>query len=113
MNVTFKESLPPSKTSPFIDDDLVESQVIESQENLDNDKEDELLNKEIVNIKESKSHPLDSVIGKINERTLRSKIENQSNFFCFVSTIESKNINEAIKKWIMVHSYARRITPIC
>jgi hypothetical protein len=87
----------------LVDDELVESQVIENQDNLDNDKEDELLNKEVVNVKKSKSHPLDSVIEKINERTLRSKVQSQSNFFCFVSTIEPKNINEAIKdeSWVI------------
>lgn len=111
LNVTFDESPPPSKTSPFVDDDLVESQAIESQEILGNDREDELLNKELVNVKESKSHPLDGVIGNINERTLRSKVQNESNYFCFVSTIEPKNINEAIKdeSWVI----ARRVKPIC
>ena len=46
---------------------------------------------------------LDNVIGKINERTLRSKAQNESNDFCFVSTIEPKNINEALKdeSWVM------------
>lgn len=104
LNVTVDESPPPSKTSPLVDDDLVESQAIECQEILGNDKEDELLNKELVNVKESKSHPLDGVIGNINERTLRSKVQNESNYFCFVSTIEPKNINEAIKdeSWVIV-----------
>jgi hypothetical protein len=103
LNETFDESPPPAKTSPLVYDDLVESQAIESQEILGNDKEDELLNKELVNVKESKSHPLDSVIGNINERTLRSKVQNESNYFCFVSTIEPKNINEAIKdeSWVI------------
>ena len=102
MNVTFDESPPPSKTSPLVDDDLVESQVI-NQNDLENDKEDELLNIEIVNIKDSKSHPLDSVIGKLNARTLRSKAQNESNYFCFISTIEPKNIKEAIsyESWII------------
>lgn len=102
LNVTFDESPPPSKTSPLVDDDLVESQVV-NQIDLENDKEDELLNREIINVKESKSHPLDSVIGKLNERTLRSKAQNESNYFCFISTIEPKNIKEAIsdKSWII------------
>ena len=55
LNVKFEESPPPSKTSPLVDDDLVESQAIENLENIDNDKEDELLNQEITNVKESKS----------------------------------------------------------
>nr|GEV15728.1 hypothetical protein [Tanacetum cinerariifolium] len=60
-------------------------------------KENEPLNKEIVNIKESKDHPIEIVIGNQNERTLRSQVQNQNNFFCFVSSIEPKNIKEAIK----------------
>ena len=72
----------------MVDDDLVESQAIEHLENIDNDKEDELLNQEIINVKESKSHPLDSVIGNINERTLRSKVQSESNFNCWYETKE-------------------------
>ncbi|GKE12015.1 retrovirus-related pol polyprotein from transposon TNT 1-94 [Tanacetum coccineum] len=37
------------------------------------------------------------VIGNLNERTLRSQVQNQSNFFCFVSSVEPKSIKEAIK----------------
>ncbi|GJX95560.1 retrovirus-related pol polyprotein from transposon TNT 1-94 [Tanacetum coccineum] len=37
------------------------------------------------------------VIGNLNERTLRSQVQNQSNFFCFVSFVEPKSIKEAIK----------------
>ena len=103
LNITFDESPPPSKTSPLVDDDLVESQAMDDQVIIEDDKEEEPTNKQIVNVKESKSHPLDNVIGKINERTLRSKAQNESNDFCFVSTIEPKNINEAIKdeSWII------------
>ncbi|GKE21974.1 hypothetical protein Tco_1433486, partial [Tanacetum coccineum] len=62
LNVRFEES-PPPKSSPLVDDDIIESQVIEKQiEDID-DKENEPLNKEIVNIKESKDHPIETVIG--------------------------------------------------
>ena len=103
LNITFDESPPPSKTSPLVDDDLVESQAMNDQVIIEDDKEEEPTNKQIVDVKESKSHPLENVIGKINERTLRSKAQNESNDFCFVSTIEPKNINEAIKdeSWII------------
>ncbi|GKA00377.1 retrovirus-related pol polyprotein from transposon TNT 1-94 [Tanacetum coccineum] len=39
----------------------------------------------------------------LNERTLRSHVQNQSNFFCFVSSVEPKNIKEAIQdeSWTM------------
>ncbi|GJX24679.1 retrovirus-related pol polyprotein from transposon TNT 1-94 [Tanacetum coccineum] len=106
LNVTFDETPPPSKTSPLVDDDLDEEEAIKITEkkNLENDIEDETLEiDEIVNIKESRNHPLENVIGNLNQRTLRSQAQNQSNFFCFISTIEPKNVNEALgdESWIV------------
>ncbi|GKB87618.1 retrovirus-related pol polyprotein from transposon TNT 1-94 [Tanacetum coccineum] len=77
LNVRFDES-PPPKSSPLIDDDIIESQIIENQIEDIEIKENKPLNKEIVNIKESKDHPIDSVI-------------------------EPKNVKEAIqdKSWTM------------
>ncbi|GKB31603.1 retrovirus-related pol polyprotein from transposon TNT 1-94 [Tanacetum coccineum] len=72
------------------------------KKNLENVVEDKTLEiDEIVNIKDSSNHPLENVIGNLNQRTLRSQAQNQSNFFCFISTIEPKNVNEALreKKW--------------
>ncbi|GJV11122.1 hypothetical protein Tco_1352663 [Tanacetum coccineum] len=66
LNVTFDETPSPPKTSPLEDDDLVEEEAIEvsKTKTLGNDIEDESLeNNEIINIKESKSHPLENVIG--------------------------------------------------
>ncbi|GJV04586.1 retrovirus-related pol polyprotein from transposon TNT 1-94 [Tanacetum coccineum] len=106
LNMTFDETPPPSKTSPLVDDDLDEEEAIKVTEkkNLENDIEDETLEiDEIVNIKESRNHPLENVIGNLNQRTLRSQAQNQSNFFCFISTIEPKNVNEALTddSWIV------------
>ncbi|GJR94049.1 retrovirus-related pol polyprotein from transposon TNT 1-94 [Tanacetum coccineum] len=105
-NVTFDETSPPSKTSPLVDDDLDEEEAIREIEkkNLENVVEDETLEiDEIVNIKESRNHPLENVIGNLNQRTLRSQAQNQSNFYCFISTIEPKNVNEALgdESWIV------------
>ncbi|GKD67053.1 retrovirus-related pol polyprotein from transposon TNT 1-94, partial [Tanacetum coccineum] len=74
LNVTFDETPPSSKTSPLVDDDLDEEEAIKVTEkkNLENDIEDETLEiDEIVNIKESRNHPLENVIGNLNRRTLR------------------------------------------
>ncbi|GKC12429.1 retrovirus-related pol polyprotein from transposon TNT 1-94 [Tanacetum coccineum] len=106
LNVTFNETPPPPKTSPLEDDDLIKEEAIEVNKTkpLGNDLEDKSLeNDEIINIKESKSHPLDNVIGNLNQRTLRSQAQDKSNFFCFLSTIEPKNVNEALKdeSWVM------------
>ncbi|GJW14166.1 retrovirus-related pol polyprotein from transposon TNT 1-94 [Tanacetum coccineum] len=81
LNVAFDETPSPHKTSPLEDDDLVEEQAIEVSKTkpLGNDLEDKSLeNIEIINIKESKSHPLENVI-------------------------EPKNINEALKdeSWVI------------
>ncbi|GJV64005.1 hypothetical protein Tco_1474833 [Tanacetum coccineum] len=81
LNVTFDETPSPPKTSPLKDDDLVEEEAIEVSKTrtLGNDLEDKSLeNNEIINIKESKSHPLENVI-------------------------EPKNINEALKdeSWVI------------
>ncbi|GJW18077.1 retrovirus-related pol polyprotein from transposon TNT 1-94 [Tanacetum coccineum] len=106
LNVTFDETPPPSKTSPVVDDDLDEEEAIKVTEkkNLENDIVDETLeNDKIVNNKDSRNHPLENVIGNLNQRTLRSQAQNQSNFFCFISTIEPKNVNEALTddSWIV------------
>ncbi|GJY01641.1 zf-CCHC domain-containing protein [Tanacetum coccineum] len=64
LNVTFDEAPPPSKTSPLVDDDLDEEEEIKVTEkkNLENDIEDETLEiDEIVNIKESRNHPLEKL----------------------------------------------------
>ncbi|GJX83132.1 retrovirus-related pol polyprotein from transposon TNT 1-94 [Tanacetum coccineum] len=63
LNVKFDETPPPSKTSRLVDDDLDEEEAIKAAEkkNLENDIEDEALEiDEIVNIKESRNHPLEN-----------------------------------------------------
>ncbi|GJY97684.1 retrovirus-related pol polyprotein from transposon TNT 1-94 [Tanacetum coccineum] len=102
LNVKFDETPPPSSPS-LIDDDLLEVDIIENQNKDLEVKKNEPLNKQISNIKESKDHPLETVIGNLNQRTLRSQVQNQSNFFCFVSSVEPKNIKESIQdeSWTM------------
>ncbi|GJT13039.1 retrovirus-related pol polyprotein from transposon TNT 1-94 [Tanacetum coccineum] len=106
LNATLDETPPPFKTSPLVDDNLDEEAIkVTEKKNLENDIEDESLEiDEIVNIKESMNHPLENVIGNLNQRTLRSQAQNQSNFFYFISTIEPKNVNEALgdEIWIAV-----------
>ncbi|GKB11212.1 retrovirus-related pol polyprotein from transposon TNT 1-94 [Tanacetum coccineum] len=80
LNVTFNETPPPSKTSPLVDDVLDEEEAIKvtNKKNLENDIEDETLEiDEIVNIKEPKNHPLENVIGNLNQRKLVAQGYNQ------------------------------------
>ncbi|GJR60505.1 retrovirus-related pol polyprotein from transposon TNT 1-94 [Tanacetum coccineum] len=104
--VTFNETPPPPKTPPLEDDELVKEETIEVSKTKPkgNDLEDiSLENNQMANIKESKSHLLENVIGNLNQRTLKSQAQDKSKFFCFISTIEPKNINEALKDeiWVM------------
>ncbi|GJU79529.1 copia protein [Tanacetum coccineum] len=62
LNVKFDES-PPPKSPPLVDDDILENDIIENQDKDLEIKENEPLNKEITNIKHSKDHPLETVIG--------------------------------------------------
>ncbi|GJX18036.1 retrovirus-related pol polyprotein from transposon TNT 1-94 [Tanacetum coccineum] len=104
LNVTFDEIPPPTKLSPLVDDNIGKEQAVENQVDLNKNIENESFEDDVVvNIKESKNHPLDKVIGSLNERELRSQTQNKSNFFCFISTIEPKNVNEALKdeSWVV------------
>ncbi|GJT37836.1 copia protein [Tanacetum coccineum] len=67
LNVRFDES-PPPKSSPLVDDDIIENQTIENQIQDIEIKENKPSNKEIINIKETKDHPIDSVIAKGNKQ---------------------------------------------
>ncbi|GKD74019.1 hypothetical protein Tco_1332301 [Tanacetum coccineum] len=78
LNVTFDENPPPTKLSPLVDDDVGEEEAIRNNTKVVNNnyKEDESIEvDEVVNIKESKNHPLDQVIGNLNQRTLRSQAQ--------------------------------------
>ncbi|GJX39164.1 retrovirus-related pol polyprotein from transposon TNT 1-94 [Tanacetum coccineum] len=100
LNVTFDETPPPTKLSPLVDDDVGEEEAIKRNTKVvnNNNEEDESIEVDkIVNIKDSKNHPLDQVIGNLNQRTFRSQAQNHSNFFCFISTIEPKDVIEALK----------------
>ncbi|GJS73940.1 retrovirus-related pol polyprotein from transposon TNT 1-94 [Tanacetum coccineum] len=64
------ETPPPSKTSPLVDDDLDEEEAIKVTEkkNLENGIEDETSEiNEMVNIKESRNHPLENIIAMQEE----------------------------------------------
>nr|GEU72831.1 retrovirus-related Pol polyprotein from transposon TNT 1-94 [Tanacetum cinerariifolium] len=91
LNVSFDETPPPPKTSPLEDDELVEEEAIEVSKTkpIGNDLKDiSLENNQIVNIKESKTHPLENVIG------LQIKQLDDGIFFN-----QSKYIEEMIKKF--------------
>ncbi|GKB22438.1 hypothetical protein Tco_0861839 [Tanacetum coccineum] len=80
LNVKFDES-PTPKSPPLVDDDILENDIIENQDKNLKIKENEPLNKEITNIKHSKDHPLETVIGSLNERTQNLKFKIKATSF--------------------------------
>ncbi|GJX80537.1 hypothetical protein Tco_0328686 [Tanacetum coccineum] len=84
LNVTFDESPPLTKLSPLVDDDVGEEEAIRKNTKLvnnNNNKEDESTEvEEIINIKESKNHLLDQVIGNLNQRTIVAMQEELNQF---------------------------------
>nr|GEX74191.1 copia protein [Tanacetum cinerariifolium] len=77
LNVTFNESPPPTKLSSLVDDDVGEEEAIKKNIKVvnNNNEEDRSIDVDkIVNIKESENHPLDQVIGNLNQRTLSQNL---------------------------------------
>nr|GEW83860.1 hypothetical protein [Tanacetum cinerariifolium] len=109
LNVTFNESPPPTKLSSLVDDDVGEEEVIKKNTRVVNNNYEEV--EEVINIKEFKNHPLDYVIGNVNQRTLSEfemSMMGELNFFLGlqIKQIEneiffnqSKYIKEMLKKF--------------
>ncbi|GKE57132.1 retrovirus-related pol polyprotein from transposon TNT 1-94 [Tanacetum coccineum] len=74
LNVKFNES-PPPMSPPLEDDDILECEVIVNKEKDLEIKENEPLNKEIINIKESKDHPLETFI---EPKNVKEAIQDES-----------------------------------
>ncbi|MDV2887913.1 hypothetical protein RYX45_22355, partial [Alkalihalophilus pseudofirmus] len=55
------------------------------------------------NLRTARGHLVNQIIGELNRRTTRSTIQNHSAFHAFVSTIEPKTIDEALKDedWVL------------
>ncbi|GJR64043.1 retrovirus-related pol polyprotein from transposon TNT 1-94 [Tanacetum coccineum] len=88
LNLTFDESPHSTKLSPLFDDDVIEEEVIKRNTKVVNNinEEDESIKvDEIVNIKESKNHPLDQVIGNLNQRTLSWIVAKQEELNQFIA----------------------------
>ncbi|GJU86128.1 retrovirus-related pol polyprotein from transposon TNT 1-94 [Tanacetum coccineum] len=65
LNVTFDETTPPTKLSPLFDDGVGEEEAIRKNTkivNTNNEEDESIEVDKIINIKESKNHPLDQVL---------------------------------------------------
>ncbi|GJU96721.1 retrovirus-related pol polyprotein from transposon TNT 1-94 [Tanacetum coccineum] len=95
LNVRFDES-PPPKSSPLVDDDIIESKIIENQIEEIEGKENRPLNKEIIDIKEFKDHPLEMVI---EPKNIKESIKDES---CTMAMQEELNQFVTNDVWTLV-----------
>ncbi|GJR01156.1 hypothetical protein Tco_0524140 [Tanacetum coccineum] len=75
LNVTFDESLLDPKSSPSIEDDRIIEPVVQNPISSSSLEANALEPGYPKSIKEARSHPIEQVIGELNEMTLRSKIK--------------------------------------
>ncbi|GJT22797.1 retrovirus-related pol polyprotein from transposon TNT 1-94 [Tanacetum coccineum] len=95
-------------TSPLVDDDLDEKEAIKvtKKKNLENDIEDETLEiAEVVNIKESRNHLLENVIGNLNQRTLRSQAQNQRTKWVYKNKLDENGVVSRNKAKLAAQGY--------
>nr|GEW99295.1 retrovirus-related Pol polyprotein from transposon TNT 1-94 [Tanacetum cinerariifolium] len=96
LNVTFDETPSPSNTSSLVDDDLDEEEAIRATEkkNLENVVADETLEiDKIVNIKESRNHLLDNIIGNLIKEPLDHKPKTKKQTALAISNAKAESIS--------------------
>ncbi|GJZ06751.1 integrase, catalytic region, zinc finger, CCHC-type containing protein [Tanacetum coccineum] len=104
LNVRFDES-PTPKSSPLVDDDIIESQIIEKQIDEIEDKENVPLNKEIINIKETKDHPLEKVI---EPKNIKEAIKDESTEWVFKNKLDENGVVSRNKARLVEQGYKQQ-----
>ncbi|GJT09966.1 integrase, catalytic region, zinc finger, CCHC-type containing protein [Tanacetum coccineum] len=72
-NVTFDESFPEPKSSPSVEDDRIDETIVQNLNGSSSLQVNVLDEGYPKSLKEARGHPIEQVIGELNERTLRSK----------------------------------------
>nr|GEU51991.1 retrotransposon protein [Tanacetum cinerariifolium] len=113
LNVSFDETPPPTKLSPLVDDDVGEEEAIRKNikiVNTNNEEDESIEVDEIVNIKESKNHPIDQVKRNLNQRTLRGMYlfrvrQDKVLPYGMILTCLLKNLKENMEQWSFDERY--------
>nr|GEX68676.1 copia protein [Tanacetum cinerariifolium] len=102
LNVTFDETPPPPKTSPLEDDELVKKESIEVSKTkpIGNDLED--ISLENNQIKESKTHPLENVIARLESIIILLACACALEFKLYQMDVESAFLNGFINAEVYV-----------
>ncbi|GKD28112.1 retrovirus-related pol polyprotein from transposon TNT 1-94 [Tanacetum coccineum] len=101
LNVKFNES-PPPMSPPLEDVDVFECEILEKQEKVLEIKENEPLNKEIINIKESKDHLLETVI---EPKNVKEAIQDESTKWVFKNKLDENGVVSRNKARLVAQGY--------
>nr|GEU72065.1 retrovirus-related Pol polyprotein from transposon TNT 1-94 [Tanacetum cinerariifolium] len=86
--------------------DKEEAIKVTKKKNLENDIEVETLEiDKVVNIKESKNHPLENVIGNLNQRTLRSQAQNERTKWVYRNKLDENDVVSRNKARLVAQGY--------
>ncbi|GJS31700.1 retrovirus-related pol polyprotein from transposon TNT 1-94 [Tanacetum coccineum] len=105
LNVTFDESPPPTKLSPLVDDDVGEEEAIKNNTkviNTNNEEDESIEVDEVVNIKESKNHPLEQVIARLESIRILLVIGCANDFKLYQMDVKSAFLNRFINEEVYV-----------
>ncbi|GKB55515.1 retrovirus-related pol polyprotein from transposon TNT 1-94 [Tanacetum coccineum] len=104
-NVTFDESPPPTKLSQLVDDDVGEEEAIERNIKVGNNYniEDESIEvDEVVNIKESKSHPLEQLLARLESIWILLALACVKDFKLYQMDVKNAFLNGFINEEVYV-----------
>ncbi|GJT89524.1 hypothetical protein Tco_1078369 [Tanacetum coccineum] len=73
LNVSFDESLPKPKSSPLVEDDRINEPIVQDFNGSSSLQVNVLDEGYPKSLKKARDHPIEQIIGELNERTFRSK----------------------------------------
>ncbi|GKD10525.1 hypothetical protein Tco_1190210 [Tanacetum coccineum] len=90
LNVTFDESLPEPKSSPSVEDDKINEPIVQDLNGSPSLQVNVSDKGYLKSVKEARGHPIEQVIGELNERTLSLPKPKSS------PSVEDDRINEPV-----------------
>ncbi|GKA55971.1 hypothetical protein Tco_0755043 [Tanacetum coccineum] len=93
-NVTFDESLPKPKSSPSVEDDRINEPIVQDLNGLPSLQVNVLDEGYPISVKEARGHPIEQVIGELNERILSD--DSHSNVELYLNDEEDARDNMII-----------------
>ncbi|GJZ58271.1 hypothetical protein Tco_0613765, partial [Tanacetum coccineum] len=109
LNITFDESLPEPKSSSSVEDDRINEPIVQNLNGSPSLQVNILDEGYPKSLKEARGHPIEQLIGKLNERTLREK-ESKALKLIKASNHGRRKVKHALKRKQKSHSIHGAIT---